>query len=440
MGWQNLLVALFSFLAALDQPAHNKLTRGRTQRSERLIPTQVIGGLESLRSDGNGNGHLAPYGQWVQFPHCPATSERLVAFYKHPALTTPMIGHFGELADDLAQCAKEATGIIRENYEYENEGTLSVRFLDDFSDEIESYSATCPYKLDIDTYKLNGRGPETPESRFGPDFVIGFSFKLPNFHFSKGIMIQAKKGQVTDFDRLRRQCNDMLEWTPDSFLYQFSKEKGGRSYRMFPSLQIAQTSGDGPTYSGQELEFDHAYESRSTLKFYRLFFEGYVGDHWIFKNLQFFPNPDKHTLTDRPVAPDGGVPQEEQGIGGANTLVISVTEPGEKVTFLSLMKILLMISSVQTQQVCLNNHLLKSRADYIVISPRNWWSLNKYDVHSPHKVNLHQPANSDRCLSCGTTTYRDYYVLLLELSERRAVSAVADSRSIRSTRLRLPPS
>ena len=178
-----------------------------------------------------------------------------------------MIGHFDGLADDLAQCAKSGEKAIREKYHYENEDSLSMRFLDSFSDEIEKYDATTPYNLEIDTYKLNDKGPNSPETRFGPDFVVGYLSKISNLTYSTGIMVQAKKGNISDFSDLRGQCEDMLYCTPDSFLYQFSQENSRRSYRMFPALQIARTAGDGPEYSGNKLEFFEAYESRTTLKF-----------------------------------------------------------------------------------------------------------------------------------------------------------------------------
>lgn len=243
-----------------------------------------------------------------------------------------MIGHFDGLANELAQCARSGAKVIRENYDYENENSLSMRFLDNFANEIEDYNATTPYNLDINTYKLNGMGPNTPESRFGADFVIDYVFQVSNFNLSKGIMVQAKKGSITDFEDLRDQCRSMLKWSPDSFLYKFSDESSNRRYRMFPALQISQTGKGGPKYSGRDLEFNEAYENQTTLKFYRLFFEGYVGDHWVHNNLRTLANPDKHKLTDRPMVPDGGTPQDEdEQAKGIDALVITVSEPGEEV-------------------------------------------------------------------------------------------------------------
>jgi hypothetical protein len=247
-----------------------------------------------------------------------------------------MIGHYSEVAENLAQGAKSATGKIRENYEMENEDTLSVRFLTALEHECEEYDIKNPYGLDIDTHKLNDSGRNPPEAKFGPDFVIGYSFTTSNFNLAKGIMIQAKRGPVTDFSRMREQCKKMLRWSPDSFVYHFSHENSNRGYRFYPGLQISQTTTNGPEYSGATLDFDDAYADRTTLKFFRLFFEGYVGDHWVWNNLKYLAEPNSHTVENRPIIPDGGSSTEESEndrLRGAKILVISVSEPGEEVHF-----------------------------------------------------------------------------------------------------------
>lgn len=244
-----------------------------------------------------------------------------------------MIGHYEEVAEKLAKGAKSATGKIRENYEMENEDILSARFLTGLEDACEEYNTTNAYNLDINSYKLNDSGTNPPETRFGPDFVIGYLFHISNFNLAKGVMVQAKKGSVNDFDRMRKQSKKMLRWSPDSFVYHFSRENSNLGYRMYPALQISQTTTDGPQYSGVDLDFDDAYGDRTTLKFFRLFFEGYVGDHWVWENLKYLAKPNKYTLDERPVVPDGGIPPEDSDIEeprGVKALVISVSESGEE--------------------------------------------------------------------------------------------------------------
>jgi hypothetical protein len=242
-----------------------------------------------------------------------------------------MIAHFEGIANDLAYCAKRATSVIRDKYDLENEDILSARFLDRFEKEIDDYSSTITHKLDIETYKLNDKGPDAPETRFGPDFVVGYNFKVSNFDFKSGVLVQAKKGKISDLNRLSGQCREMIKYSPDSFIYKFSKETSGRSFRMFPALQVAQTNGPHPVYSGEELDFDEAYGGRTTLKFYRLFFSGYVGDNWVYQNMKFLADPNNHSKIDRPVATDGGEYSQDDEVGGAKVLIVSVREPDNPV-------------------------------------------------------------------------------------------------------------
>jgi len=235
-----------------------------------------------------------------------------------------MIGHFEGLADNLANCAKEGEQNTRGKVGEEYEDIVTARFLQSFSDAVENYGRKNPYNVEISTHKLPDSGKESAESRFGADYLIGFDMQLSNFELSNAIMVQAKRSDVDRFPsmtEIREQCERMLRWSPDSFLNILSN----RSYRMYPAIQPAKSDGDTPTYNGEELDFDEAFDYRTTLKLYRLFFKGYVGDNWIYNNIDFLTNPKNNQPNNRPYFPDGGQVDDE---GGMKALVITVTEPG----------------------------------------------------------------------------------------------------------------
>ena len=85
--------------------------------------------------------------------------------------------------------------------------------------------------------------------------------------------------------------------------------------------------GKKPTLNGNELDFNEAFDYKTTLKFYNLFFKGYIGDNWIFQNIEFLIDRDRVTPNGRPLAPDGGEPTESNDSQGTRALVIIVSEP-----------------------------------------------------------------------------------------------------------------
>jgi len=75
---------------------------------------------------------------------------------------------------------------------------------------------------------LTWRGSTGEEKKFGADIVLVLDIALPDYKTTKGLLIQTKhleKGQsfsATEFNRLHRQCQDMLLITPASFVLVYS--------------------------------------------------------------------------------------------------------------------------------------------------------------------------------------------------------------------------
>jgi len=238
-----------------------------------------------------------------------------------------MIGHFEGLTDELAKCAKQAERNTRGKVGKEYEDIVTARFLQSFSEAVETYGRKNPYNVDIQTHKLPDAGENSAESKFGADFLICFDVQLADFEMSNGILVQAKRGDVDEFPpmkTIRDQSEKMLQWSPDSFINVLNN----RSYRMYPAIQMARSDGNKPTYRGEDLEFDEAFDYRTTLKLYSLLFKGYVGDNWVYQNVDFLTDPKNHGPNSRPLAPDGG--QIENG-GGMKALIISISDPNEYV-------------------------------------------------------------------------------------------------------------
>lgn len=239
-----------------------------------------------------------------------------------------MMGHLDGLADDLAECAKEAEQNTRGKIGREYEDIVTARFLQSFSESVERCERRNPFNVEVEIHKLPDSGADSAESLFGADFLICFHVQLSHFEMSNGILVQAKRGDVDRFpsmDTIREQCNAMLRWSPDSFLNVMDT----RSYRMYPAIQTVKANGSRPTYRGAELEFEDAFDYRTTLKLYQLF-RGYIGDNWIYRNIDFLTNPNNNQPNDRPLAPDGGAPPQNGGMKG---LVITVREPGVNIEF-----------------------------------------------------------------------------------------------------------
>ena len=74
------------------------------------------------------------------------------------------------------------------------------------------------------------KGVAAEERRIGADILIDVSMDTPTQSYSKGVLIQAKKSEVTDYwspqwrADLLDQCNKMLDVTASAFVFNYSKD------------------------------------------------------------------------------------------------------------------------------------------------------------------------------------------------------------------------
>lgn len=73
------------------------------------------------------------------------------------------------------------------------------------------------------------RGTAAEERRYGADILIHVSMDTPTQEYSKGVLIQAKKKELTDYwspsshDELVEQCNRILRVTAAAFVFSYTE-------------------------------------------------------------------------------------------------------------------------------------------------------------------------------------------------------------------------
>ena len=81
-----------------------------------------------------------------------------------------------------------------------------------------------------------GRGKAAEEKHHEADLLGVLDISIPGYTTKKGFLAQAKKAEpgmrfrTREWDRLRSQCELMLERTPDSFVFIYSVNKGLRIF------------------------------------------------------------------------------------------------------------------------------------------------------------------------------------------------------------------
>ncbi len=82
---------------------------------------------------------------------------------------------------------------------------------------------------------LTSRGPTAEEKLHGADFMGVLDVDFPDYKIKKGFLVQAKKAESRDWNRLTDQCKKMLERTRDSFVFVYSRKRG---IRVVPAISV----------------------------------------------------------------------------------------------------------------------------------------------------------------------------------------------------------
>jgi len=87
------------------------------------------------------------------------------------------------------------------------------------------------------------KGVAAEEKRTGADMLFHVTVNTNSKSFSKGVLIQAKRshvsGRTNEYERLKEQCDDMLNITPAAFVFDY----GPNEVRCGSALKIAGSTG-----------------------------------------------------------------------------------------------------------------------------------------------------------------------------------------------------
>jgi hypothetical protein len=172
----------------------------------------------------------------------------------------------------IAAAADSAVEDLRTDL-VEQEHHLTDRLLGRISQAVEGY------RVKGVTWKaktLTDKGPGAQEKQYGADFVGVLEIELPEYKVKKGFLAQSKltsNGFMNrrEFQRMVEQCRQMLELSPDSFIFHQSTD----GIRVIPAISVVGASRP-------EVAFDPAsVYSRKISTFYEEHFECFIGNQRI---------------------------------------------------------------------------------------------------------------------------------------------------------------
>jgi hypothetical protein len=160
--------------------------------------------------------------------------------------------------------ARSIQGLV--DGEVEQETALTDRMLGAIVESLEDFTRD---GIHWRAKTLTDHGNKAQEKEFGADFMGVLRVSVPGFKIEKGFLAQAKllrRNKVDDEARLKAQCARMLQFTPDAFVFLYSKT----GVRIVPALAVASAT----------VGSEHLY-SRSVQRFFEDHLECFIGDSGI---------------------------------------------------------------------------------------------------------------------------------------------------------------
>ena len=177
------------------------------------------------------------------------------------------LGIVREAAARAGGAAARALDAFREG-RMEQEPAFTDRMLGRIEESMQEFSTK---GVSWKAKTLTDRGRNAQESRHGADFAGVLSIDLAEFKVNKGFLAQAKmvdaksSFQPSEYDRMKSQCEKMLQRTPDSFLFLYARD----GITVVPAIAVV---------SSQTSRNPHEFYSRSITRFYEEHFESFIGD------------------------------------------------------------------------------------------------------------------------------------------------------------------
>jgi hypothetical protein len=200
--------------------------------------------------------HAQPQGT-ARRPRLPATASvsNMLAYYQAVR----------GAATRIAGAINHATEAFRQG-RIEHEPAMTDRMLGAIEESLSNFH----YKgISWRAKTLTDRGAGSQEAKYGADFMGVLDIALPNFSVTKGFLAQAKlirNGNSGDLTELKRQCEKMLNLSPDSFVFLY----GDNGVRVVPAVSVV----------GSNLDPLFLYH-RSAQRFFEEHLQCFIGDRHI---------------------------------------------------------------------------------------------------------------------------------------------------------------
>lgn len=177
-----------------------------------------------------------------------------------------MIGRYGIIKPSAKLVAEAVQGVVDEYAEG------IIREEPDFT---SSMLQTIKERLNGKTVKgivwqsvvTTSHGPNSEEKPTGADFMGVLSINLPDYNVNKGFLAQAKRAKRLygkEITELKKQCDRMLNITPESYVFLYSKD----GVRVLPAISVL---------SANVSDLTELY-NRSIQRFFELHLESFIGD------------------------------------------------------------------------------------------------------------------------------------------------------------------
>lgn len=169
-----------------------------------------------------------------------------------------------------AKKIKRASNCVIDAYRrklVEDENSITNRLLQAVSDELDGKTIK-GVKWEAKTLKAGKNNKQ--ESKYGADFIGELEIKLAGYSVNKGFLAQAKMLEPEDpiskiaFPRLLDQCEKMLQVTPDSFVFIYSKN----GINIVPAISVVA--------AGKSNLYELYYKNISV--FFEEHFKSFIGD------------------------------------------------------------------------------------------------------------------------------------------------------------------
>lgn len=167
-----------------------------------------------------------------------------------------------EFGSRFKRAADQARGAYREG-RVEQEPAITDRMIASIEAEFNSPSED---GLFWRAKTLTDRGAGSQEKQFGADFLGVLRVSVGQYRVAKGFLAQAKlatRNSARDRRKLVDQCRDMLDLSPDSFVFVYST----KSFRVVPAISVLAAAG----------RLDDLY-SRGIRRFFEAHVECFIGD------------------------------------------------------------------------------------------------------------------------------------------------------------------